>query len=639
MLSAIRYRGPEGAGWARLDQGRLALGFLRLSFTDSATGLQPIFNEDHSVAIVYNGEIYDFEGLRERLRERGHRFRTPSDTEVIVHLYEEFGDAFVEHLNGEFAFALWDAKRRRLLMVRDRFGVKPLFYATRGEQFFFASEAKAILALNDFSTEINAGYFAGPGLGQADTSATPFTGVHSVRPGHWHEKTPTSEAGHRYWTPPFVRPGEERPTFDEAAAGLRKSLRAAVRRRVDGDVPIVAALSSGLDSTIVCGLMAEEAGRAVTAFGLGFDDDSYDESRIAERTARHFKVGFERVVVRPAELAERFLNGIHHTEMATNNLTTTARTAFTAKIRLAGFKAVMSGEGSDELFAGYPYFVLEHLWRSREDPSMRSRLADFYRAERESRGAFWDAYRPSAAADELMGFPSHYARRAVALQRAAPWLLAPGLRQQIRGKTTLDTLRDEFDVAQLRTLVPFDCTRLIARSIMGTFIFPALGDRVEMSASLEGRAPFLDLEVLAAAYRLSESDCLGEGADSKRVLRHAFADLLPPGFASRPKHPFMAPTFQDFSSTPGGAALIESLLSDAAVKRAGLLAPLTVRALRGLHRAVRTFGRVPRPLDAAFGYALSVQALHHVFIDKAAAFRGRFAPLEQVTDLTPRVFS
>lgn len=622
MTSAIRHRGPDGAGFAILDQGRLIFGHARLSIIDLEGGEQPLFNEDGTIALTFNGEIYDHAALRAELIAEGHRFRTRSDAEVVIHLYEARGLRFLERLNGEFAFVLWDGKRRRLLAVKDRFGVKPLFYGTVGDELLIASEAKALLALPRFPRAIAPEYMAGPFLGGTRSSSTPFAGIQAVRPGHYL----LAEAGYApvevaYWTPRFAPdPGV---TFDEACDGVRRHLRAAVRRRMVADVRVGAYLSGGLDSTLVAGLMAE-AGAGLKAFNVGFGDAVYDESELAARIARHYGITFESVRCTPDVLAAGFLKTIRHVEGPINNPNSIAKQILSAHARSQGYKVCLTGEGSDELFGGYAFFKLEGLWRMMRDPrtapAARTLWRRFQAAEHRSEGFLWRRRMPWARAEHAFGYPSFFRLSIESSARLMRLVLSRGVLARRGDMTPIVSADREHDPRLLRALHPFNATRLVALNLMTNYIIPALGDRVEMANALECRTPFLDVELAEYSARLPPGYFLDlPSLSEKHILKRAFADLLPPFTRAETKHPFMAPTWGSFAATAEGRELFETFLSRRALTTAGLLDPTFTRTCYWLWRTLPRGARVRRYLDGFMGVALSMQALHQELIVRPIA--------------------
>ncbi len=626
MLGAIGHRGPEGAAYSVLGGGSVALGFLRLGFTAGGVCQQPLFNEDGSEALVYNGEIYDYLPAQRELVRQGHRFRTTSDSEVLLHLHEEHGDDFARRLNGEFAFALWLENERRLLLVRDRFGVKPLFYSRVGHTFAFASELKAIRALGLLPNELDPRFFFGPGVALGGCEVTSFRGIESVKPAHLVEVSSRGVRSRPYWEPSFA--GQpEKPRDHEQHRTVRQLVTRAVERRLEGNPPIALSLSSGVDSSIVAGVAANvsrQTSTSLTAFTLGFPSAAYDESAQAALTAKRLGLRHEVVEVSPTQLANGFVSAIGQIEVPTNSLTVVARIELSRAIRRSGFKAVMSGEGSDELFGGYPYFGFEAIERAVGPHS--NAMKAFAKAEARSKGIFWSplAQRASPtphAEGWPARYPSLYAQRIERVERQLGWLLQPSFFDQrdrtLPWRAVSPLLADE-------RVTPFDKTRIVSRELLGAVVIPGLGDRVEMAGSLEGRVPYLDRDVVDFAYTLPEAACIDPSTFvRKRVLRTAFADLLH-DLAPPSKTTLMVPSFTDLHACRAGREVLEPLLSPSAVRRAGVFNPLTVRAVLTAWRVAPRWSSWHAPLDLLVGFIASTQALH-----VAAVEGGRSTPLPE----------
>jgi len=417
MCSVIRHRGPDGAGFARVGDGSTLLGHVRLSIIDLATGAQPLFNEDHSIAITFGGEIYDYQTHRATLIEAGHTFRTQSDTEVIVHLYEEHGLRFLEHLNGEFAIVIYDDRKKQLVAARDRLGVKPLFFSVSGNELLVASEAKSVLALDRVSRAISADYLVGTHLGAFPYGGSAFAGIQSVKPGHY-VVAKAGSVGEQvpYWQPRFET--RENLSFDEANREVRRLFVAGVRRRLVADVPVGAYLSGGLDSGLVCATMAAlGAGvdRSFRVFNAGFSDPRFDESGLARRIAEHFGASFETIPCGMADMAEEYEQTLYHTEMALVNPSAIAKQMLSRLVRSQGYKVCLTGEGSDEVFGGYQYFKQEAIWRkllAREDRDEGKQLwKRFTREEKHTEGALWHRGRSWETEEPWFGYPSFHQMR------------------------------------------------------------------------------------------------------------------------------------------------------------------------------------------------------------------------------------
>jgi asparagine synthase (glutamine-hydrolysing) len=357
MNDSIRHRGPDDEGYYQDAQASLAM--RRLSIIDLHTGQQPISNETGDVWVVYNGEIYNFKDVRAELERRGHTFKTQTDTEVIVHAYEEYGDACVEHLNGMFAIALWDARKRRFFLARDRVGIKPLYYWAGRDKLVFASELKALILHPDVPRQININALdIFLTLEYVPAPHTIYENIFKLLPGH----TLTVENGEmkirQYWDVPYQPISQSEAECTEILSGL---INEAVRIRLMSDVPLGAFLSGGIDSSTVVGYMSRNMSEPVQTFSIGFEDDTYDEVPFANAVAKHFGTNHHVEVLNPdiATLVEQLVP--HHDEPFAD--TSIFPTYLVSKLARQKVKVVLSGDGGDELFAGYDTYIAEKLDR------------------------------------------------------------------------------------------------------------------------------------------------------------------------------------------------------------------------------------------------------------------------------------
>jgi asparagine synthase (glutamine-hydrolysing) len=356
-LQAMRHRGPDGQrSWIAPD-GRVGLGHARLSLVDLSGGAHPLTNEDGSLHAIVNGEFYGFQEIREDLRRRGHELRTTSDSEILLHLYEDEGSGCLKRLRGEFAFVLWDARRRCLFAARDRFGIKPLFYSQHGEALFLASEAKALFAAGvpprwDVGSVLHHLLFCMP----LDRSL--FEGIRQLPPGHFLLASEGELQITPYWDPGFPRPAEDArgpAPGTHAIEEVHEQLRDAVGLRLQADVPVGFLLSGGLDSSAVLGVGSSLGQEGAEAFTVSFDHPKYDELPIARETAEARGVRLHVVRCGADALASHFEESVVHGELLAMNGHTAAKYLLSKAVRDAGFKAVLSGDGGDELFAGYDF--------------------------------------------------------------------------------------------------------------------------------------------------------------------------------------------------------------------------------------------------------------------------------------------
>ncbi len=638
MCSVIRHRGPDGAGFAQLGGGSTLFGHVRLSIIDLATGAQPIFNEDHSIAVVFGGEIYDYQAHRETLIAAGHTFRTQSDTEVIVHLYEEHGLRFLERLNGEFAIVIYDDRRKQLVAARDRLGVKPLFFATLGGELLLASEAKSLLALDRVPRAISADYVVGTLLGAFPSGGSAFAGIHSLKPGHYI----VARAGAvgepvPYWQPRFET--RDDLSFDEAKREVRRLFVDSVRKRLVADVPVGAFLSGGLDSSLACATMAAcsaEAGRPFAAFNVGFSDPRFDESDLAKRIAGHFGATFETIPCGMADMAEELEKTLWHTEMALVNPSAIAKQMLSRLVRSRGYKVCITGEGADEIFGGYPYFKQEAIWRKLIAPGQREdgqRLwKRFIREEKHTEGALWHRGRSWQNGDHWFGYPSFHQMRLEDSSRNVARVVTGEAIKAASFPTPAEIFLSEHPCDRMRALDPFNATRLVALSQLSNYVIPTLGDRLEMANSVECRTPFLDRDLvdyvgLVPPAYLLDVDTLTE----KWLLREAFSDRLPAFLSTQRKKPFLGEGWWSFTRTRRGAAIFGDLTSPGAVRRAGCFNPAIVPRIRLLWAVLPKGSVLWKKIDILAGLIMGTQFLHEHFVEQRIAADPSF----EMDDRTP----
>ena len=541
MRERLRHRGPDDQGlWLSADR-RAGLAFRRLAIIDlRAEANQPLPNEDGSVRVVFNGEIYNFRTLRDELKSRGHRFLTDGDAETIVHLYEEHGADFVHKLDGMFAIGLWDDRARRLVLARDRAGKKPLFYYRDAQRLVFASEIKAILAHPAVTVSLDEreipSYFM---YGYVPHPSTFYRGIQQISPaGVMTIDLDGRATEKKYWHLTFPEAGSA-PTCDYAAARerVRELVTAAVSRRLVSDVPLGAFLSAGVDSTIVVGLMSRLTPRPVKTFTIGFEGDAaYDETAGARQVSARFKTDHIEFRVRPSavDLVDRLV--WHHDGPFGDS--SAIPTYLVSQLTREHVTVVLTGDGGDELFAGYLRFgaalAAEKLPRA-AGAVMSAALRALPRGETER---------------HLLARARRFARymHLPLLERVARWnslfqedlrdLLQPGV---VDSDERIDPLRNiQRDVEAFGRLSPLG--RLLAANFASYLPDDLLvkTDRCTMANALEARAPMLDTALMEYVASLPD-DCKLRGRTTKAVLRDAFTDLLPSEIANRPKTGFGVP--------------------------------------------------------------------------------------------------
>jgi asparagine synthase (glutamine-hydrolysing) len=529
MLDVMAHRGPDAEGI--LEAPGIAAGIRRLAVIDVAGGDQPISNEDGSVSVVFNGEIYNFEDLRDGLIQRGHRFRTRSDTEVLVHLWEEDGPDLLRHLNGMFAFCLHDRQRNETIVARDRLGIKPLYYRAHGDVLAFASELATLLRHDAVEKEVDTSslvelyclqYLAG--------DATVYRGVKKLLPGHLiHVRDGDAEV--RRWYEP--RPAGEAPPPDreDRDETLRRLLDSSVRYRKIADVPLGAFLSGGIDSTIVVGLLSRVAGGRVKTFSVGFDGDGgYDERRYARLAAERFGTEHHELVVSPVDIAAHLPRLVAHlAEPVTDPAM--IPTYLLSEYARKEVTVVLTGEGADELFGGYRRYVYEsrYAWLAGV-PGVR--LATRSGLPRVLPGRTGQAMDALATQDSA----ARHVQWSSVLGRSIAGRLFES--DAIRGfeERTAAHFRRYFHGGgtHLAQVLEADQNEWLPHDLL------AKVDRASMAWSLEARVPFLDHRVVEWANALPDADRIA-GNDTKVILRRAFRDDLPREIRNRPKRGFDLP--------------------------------------------------------------------------------------------------
>jgi asparagine synthase (glutamine-hydrolysing) len=553
-VAALHHRGPDGQGTWIAPDGRTGLGHARLSIIDLEGGVQPIANETSDVRIVVNGEFYGYEEIRQRLEAAGHRFRTRSDSEIALHLYEDHGVEAVRHLRGEFAFTIWDARKQTLYAFRDRYGIKPLFYSQHNGVLYIASEMKALFAAGvPARWDLESVYF---GVGLRGARRTLFEGVFAVPPGCYLEAGPGGVRLQQYWDIDYPRAGERPPPGSEAE--LREEFRAlleeSVRLRLRADVPVACYLSGGLDSCCILGLAARHSSGPLRAFTLRFEDADYDEGDVAAEMAAHAGAEHLSYTMREDDLADGFADAVFHAEGTCRNTHGIAKFLLSRRVREAGFKVVLTGEGADEVLAGYPHFRQDMLISGdaggKRDQVLKQ-LEELHRANPVSRGRLLTtrADRSSALMEELLGYtPSWVMSRFGALKgRHLP--LAYDRFSAFAGRDPGELLLSGLDPARRlagRAAV-HQALYLWAKSMLPNYILATLGDRMEMAHSVEGRLPFLDHKVGEFLQRVPLKMKI-QGQVEKYLLREATRDVVTQTVYRRQKHPFLAP---QMSFAPG----------------------------------------------------------------------------------------
>jgi asparagine synthase (glutamine-hydrolysing) len=572
MIDALAHRGPDDSGlWSG---EHCTLGHRRLAIIDlSPAGHQPLSNDDGSLWITFNGEIYNFIQLRAELETRGYTFRTRTDTEVIIRAYEEWDTDCVSHLRGMFVFALWDQRKQRLFLARDRVGKKPLFYTHSNGSFYFASELQGLLVNKDISREVDRKAIdAYLSWGYVPAPKTAFRGIRKLPPAHWMTLEKGAALGkgsdgwiehiERYWSLDYLP--KSSLSEGEAIEVLREKMTEAVRLRMISDVPLGAFLSGGIDSSIVVGLMAQISQQPVKTFSIGFKQAEWDETAHAARIAELWKTDHHRFVVEPKALEIIPMLVRHYGEPYADS--SAIPTFYVSKLTRAEVTVALNGDGGDESFAGYERYLGNRIAESlRSVPGsgwLAGQVAQMLPADSHPKSRVTQARRFLSVAAERM--PARYGRWIGYFDEDAKnALYSKDFMADLKGAKSSAWMARLFDEAA--GLDPVDASMAVDIGSYLPYDLLVKVDITSMANSLEARSPFLDHEVMEFAASLPV-DLKLRGRESKYLLKKAFADLLPAENVARRKMGFGVPVGEWFR-TELKDFLRETLLSDEAGQR------------------------------------------------------------------------
>jgi asparagine synthase (glutamine-hydrolysing) len=600
MCRVIRHRGPDDQGVMVMDG--VALGMRRLSIIDLSGGRQPISNEDGTVTIVFNGEIYNYRDLQSELRARGHRLVTNSDTETIVHSYEEYGGACVEWLRGMFSFAIWDDKEKKLFIARDRVGKKPLYYTvTRQGTLVFGSELKSLLQHPEVTREINPeaidAYFS---LGYVPDPLAIFKNIEKLSPGHHLTFQNGRLSIERYWDFKFETNGNGHRAIDYLDE-LRAMLEESVKIRLVSDVPLGAFLSGGIDSSTVVALMARHMDQPVKTFSIGFNEDSYNELKYARLTARKFGTEHHEFLVTPdiCDVVDEL--AWHFDEPFADS--SAIPTYVVSKLAREHVTVVLTGDGGDELFAGYTRYVTEQKRRGFNlvPRAIRKGLMDPV-SRRLPHGAFGRNYLYNVSLDSIDRYLDSVS---IFTGPNKNLLYTSDFRGALRGDSQMSSFFNELsDKVKTRTsldsLLYIDSKTYLPGDILTKV------DRASMAVSLEARVPLLDHKLIEFVTRIPAGMKMA-GLETKHVFKQAISDLIPAEILNRPKQGFGVPIEQWINRQLRNR--IRDTLSDPRTQQRGYVSRGHVEMLLGEHEKGR------RDHSMALWSLLMLELWHRNFVD------------------------
>ena len=620
MAGALRHRGPDEFGIYR--DHRAGLAHARLSIIDLASGQQPLANEDETLWVVFNGEIFNYIELRDELESLGHRFRTRSDTEVIVHAYEQWGDEAFRRLNGQWAVALWNSVRGELVLARDPFGVRPIYVAQHEGRLYFGSEVKALFAGGPELPR----RFDPLGFDQLLTFWAPvapqtvFAGVEEIEPGTTVVYHSGGVRRTRCYVPAFPAdaasafPG----TLDDAVVAVRDALEQATSlRMLRADVPVGSYLSGGLDSSLVAALGLRAKGSKFQTFSLRFEDAEYDETPHQRAMSEYLGSEHHDVLVSRGDIARIFPDVVLHTERPVLRTAPAPLFLLSRLVRQSGIKVVLTGEGADEMFAGYDVFreaKVRRFWAKQPHSDARPRLLErlypyLERSPVAQRAIMRQFFGQGLEHAARPGFGHEPRWRAAASLKR---LLSGDAQQPASSPNAVESLLATLPV-QFASWSPLAQDQYLeAHTLLSSYLLSSQGDRMLMANSVEGRFPFLDRQVVALAESLPAEYKL-RVLDEKHVLKRAAAGLVLPSILERRKQPYRAPDALSFAGEEA-REWIDEVASTRALAEAGVFNPAAAGALIEKCRAKASGGQFSNTDNMAVVGVLSTQLVYQFFV-------------------------
>lgn len=615
MLTRVHHRGPDECGIYVCDN--VGFGSVRLSIIDIAGGQQPLPNENLNLWIVFNGEIFNYIELRKELEEKGHHFRTQSDTEVLVHLYDEYGENCLSKLNGQFVFSIWDKNKKELFLARDRVGIRPLFYHHTPDLFVYGSEIKAVFEHPKVNREISA-----KGLSETFTfwtTITPntaFEGIKECPPGCFIKVKNGEIKVQKYWELNFVTPDNYyKGSFDDAISDFDELFRDSVRIRLRADVPVAAYLSGGIDSSITTSYIKEIEPSILQTFSVGFTEDEFDETYFQNMASKYFDTKHISFKCTSKEIAENFPKVVWHSEMPLMRTSPSPMFSLSKKVRENNIKVVITGEGADELLAGYNIFKenkIRRFWakdkKSRIRPLLLKKLYPYisslqnanlnalkmfygYKLEETDSPIYSHILRWNNSSNVLNHLSNEMHEK---LSSFNPYL---NFLSNIDGK--LDKLDSLSKAQYIETSV-----------FLSGYLLSSQGDRMGMANSVEGRYPFLDHRIIEFCASLPPDYKL-KGLNEKVLLKKMMKGRIPEEILIRPKQAYRAPILSSFLGNDA-PDYVKEVLSAESLKNNGIFNPESVSKLLNKMNSGKSYSEID---NMALTAVISTQLLHKQYIE------------------------
>lgn len=618
MVSRISYRGPDESG-IYIGEG-IVLGHVRLSIIDVASGQQPMSSADKNLWIVFNGEIFNYKELRDELIGRGHKFITSSDTEVLLHSYQEYGVKCLEKLNGQFVFAIWDNYKQELLIARDRVGIRPLFYYKKDNLFLFASEIKSILEYSGISPEINE-----YSLSQIFTfwsSLTPgtiFKDIVELSPGHYLKLKKNKLEIVQYWKLNFGEQVSEM-SFDAALSEFGSLLYDAVKIRLRADVPVAAYLSGGLDSSATTSLIKSIVPQQLQTYSIGFIDKEFDETPYQQAVSKKLKTNHNAFYCSSKEISESFPSIIWHAETPLTRTAPAPMYLLSKKVRAQNIKVVITGEGADEMLGGYDIFkesLIRHFWSRQPQSQIRPLLFKrlyAYIPLISGMNAQMLKFVYGLKLEEVNNpFYSHLLRwhNTGSIQK----YFSNNIRQKLLNYNSLEYIESKLP-SQFNSWDYLEKAQWLETTIfLSGYLLSSQGDRMAMANSVEGRYPFLDYRVIEFCSRIPSKFKLN-GLNEKFILKKLVEGKLPESVIKRPKQAYRAPIITTFITDP--PEYLRDILDEKAINRNGLF---NYQTIHSFFNNIRN-GKIISEIDAmAITGIISTQLFAEIYLQNSPYYK------------------
>jgi asparagine synthase (glutamine-hydrolysing) len=635
MVSALNHRGPDECGF--LVDRNFGMGMSRLSIIDLSSGSQPLHNEDKTKWIVFNGEIFNYVELREELIQKGHKFETHSDTEVIIHTYEEYGLDFLKHLNGQFAISIWDTIKKELVIARDRVGIRPLFYSViDNNTIAYASEMKAIFSGEFVKPEIDE-----KGVAEIFTywvnipPTTAFKNVQELPAGHFLICNNNGIKIKKYWSLDYPKNGE---FYAKPINTVKEELNAliddAASLRLRADVPVAAYLSGGIDSSIITTLVKKFHNNELITFSVAFKDAGYDERFFQQKMVDHIGTDHRMIEVDNHDIANDFIDVIWYAEKPMMRTAPAPLFALSKLVRSNNIKVVLTGEGADEVFGGYNIFKedkVRRFWAEQPDskyrPLLLSRLYPYILKSQNSLNPFWQSFFKQGLQDVNSPYYSHKIRWNNTSKTRL--FFNESIKNYFPKNGSFPQLED-YITSEIQSWHPLNRAQYLETTLfMSGYLLSSQGDRMMMGNSVEGRFPYLDHRVIEYANQLSPEMKI-HVLNEKYILKETFKSLLPEMITNRPKQPYRAPIGQTFLSADS-PDLIKELLGKDKLKDYGYF---NLNASSRLINRMKAVGKnISAKDDMALAALVSVQLLHYHYIENFKNHTFKLAEKQTIIDL------